>query len=495
MLFFDTKRNINFKQMKTHKILKLIVIFVLVASWIPILFVSIYSRPSADDFLYSASTHKVIQNNCLDFVGLLQAALHTDIYFYNNWQGLYTSAFVLSLQPGIYGESFYFVGCWLLILLSFVLFSYSVLTFSSFIKLSKKNVLFLALFLYCYIVQSMPYPSEGFLWFNGAWNYTPFLFASLFDLALVFNACVTKKTRYVLWACVVSLGISGGNHVTSFLNILLLLWSLQYAVFYKREHVIRIFLPLLTAILGFTVMYIAPGTSVRQEILSQNWKPDVQKTIASSIDKAIEYVEWWMSVDYLVVLLLFVLFLSCVPIRKIKIKLPSPFIVIVPIAITFVGVLCVPYYALGGFGGMRVVNIHWWVFAVLSFGLVTYVILFLRNQKNWSSSLTTKMPANKTILLSLILLSSIMFSLNRKSFCRTASGEIRRGIAQSFAHSYDDRLLQMNNQRDNNSPLVFTPLSPSGLLNVSDITKDTTDFRNKGWFRYYGVKAIVKTNP
>lgn len=481
--------------MKIHGFLNSVIKIVLIASLMPIFWVSIYSRPCADDFVYSIRTHEVIQNNCVDFVGLLQAALHTDIHFYYNWQGLYTSAFVLSLQPGIFGENCYFIGCWLLIILCFVLFLYSLLTFSSFIKLSRKNVLFLALFLYCYIIQTMPYPSEGFLWFNGAWNYTPFLFASLFNFALVFNAYVTKRTRYVLGACFVSFAISGGNHVTSLFNILILLWSLLYVIIYKRGHVIRVLCPFISAFFGFFIMFIAPGTSVRQEMLAQVWKPDVQKTIVASIDKAIEYAERWMSADFFLILLSFVIFLSFVPIKNIKIKLPSPFIVIVPVAITFIGVLCVPYYALGNFGGLRVVNIHWWVFAVLSFGMLAYVIFFLRNQKAWSPSLGAKILANKSILLSLILLSSIMFSLNKRSFCRTAVGEIRRGIAQSFAQSYDDRLLQMNNLRDNNRPIVFTPLPPSDLLNISDITEDETDFRNQGWFRYYGVKAIVQSNP
>lgn len=45
--------------------------------------------------------------NTLD---LLKTAYDTDKQFYLTWQGLYTSAFLLALQPGIFGERYYFIG-------------------------------------------------------------------------------------------------------------------------------------------------------------------------------------------------------------------------------------------------------------------------------------------------------------------------------------------------------------------------------------------------
>ena len=66
---------------------------------LPVLVLAVFARPSADDFIYAARTHAVVQQYGLDLPRLLRAAWDTNIYYYENWQGLYVSGFTLAFQP------------------------------------------------------------------------------------------------------------------------------------------------------------------------------------------------------------------------------------------------------------------------------------------------------------------------------------------------------------------------------------------------------------
>lgn len=86
---------------------------------IPVFVIAMYNRPSADDYVYAAQTYGVVQQSGADWPKLLQTALDTDLYFYNNWQGLYISAFLLALQPGIFDGRWYAVTTFIIVLLIF----------------------------------------------------------------------------------------------------------------------------------------------------------------------------------------------------------------------------------------------------------------------------------------------------------------------------------------------------------------------------------------
>ena len=73
----------------------LMIIFML-----PIVLISIYSRPLVDDFNYAIIVHEYVKNGNWNIFGLINKAVDAVMYYYYNWQGTYTSAFVMSLQPG-----------------------------------------------------------------------------------------------------------------------------------------------------------------------------------------------------------------------------------------------------------------------------------------------------------------------------------------------------------------------------------------------------------
>ena len=103
---------------------KWIVLAAMALAVVPFLLISIYSRPCVDDFSYSVSLYHMVQSGSGNLFALLKEAARVDIHYYHSWQGLYTSAFVLALQPGIFGERYYFIGTVLLmVLMVFVMYN------------------------------------------------------------------------------------------------------------------------------------------------------------------------------------------------------------------------------------------------------------------------------------------------------------------------------------------------------------------------------------
>ena len=48
---------------------------------LPVLVLAVFARPSADDFIYAARTHAVVQQYGLDLARLLRAAWDTNVYY------------------------------------------------------------------------------------------------------------------------------------------------------------------------------------------------------------------------------------------------------------------------------------------------------------------------------------------------------------------------------------------------------------------------------
>ena len=95
-------------QEKRNIYIYIILSILLLISIIPLVCISIYSRPSYDDFSYATVLYNYIKSGNWNIFGLIKMAIEVDIHFYNNWQGLYTSAFILSLEPGILLALYYY---------------------------------------------------------------------------------------------------------------------------------------------------------------------------------------------------------------------------------------------------------------------------------------------------------------------------------------------------------------------------------------------------
>ena len=196
-----------------RKHFNLILVIAFIIMIIPFVIISIYSRPSADDFVYSSDTYHLIQSGNWNILDLAKQAFETDVYYYNNWQGLYTSAFVLALQPGIFGEKLYFLGSIFLFILMYFCLYFGLKNINYVLKL-RFNLWFSALFLLSFFAIGMPDMLQGIYWFNGAWNYIPFFFLTFLNVSILFRYIFAEGNNgwLIVGSSVLSFLISGGNH-------------------------------------------------------------------------------------------------------------------------------------------------------------------------------------------------------------------------------------------------------------------------------------------
>lgn len=456
----------------------------------PLFFISVYNRPSADDFSYAILTHEAVQQGG-GILSILRAALLTDIDYYFHWQGLYTSAFLLSLQPAIFGESYYCLTAPIIFLISYLFLWGAVhIVLKHLLNTTRCFSAIWAFWITAVIFASMPGVTEGLYWFNGAMNYTPWAFADCLIIALVFEAYYLQgRRKTVIVACTSLLAfiVSGGNHVTAFENILLLLTaSVVLLIFAKKKYSL---FPLACAVFGFLIMYVAPGTAIRQDCLP---KATVLMTLAASLVYTFKQVNEWFNLSWLLLLLS----LTPVLLEIIKKFPPNRFhrFPALELILSF-GLLCamhcVPYYASSYFGFPRLTNVVWIAFLVCSIFDYALVLGYLYTTKLVDIPRLQKLWTRDKWMqpLALLICTAVIFC---GANSLTASIELMNGKAASYASEMDERIARF---RGPENTIVVPPIkNQTSILFFSDITSDPEIWPNNSIGEYYGGKSIARAS-
>ena len=466
------------KKFKQSKSLYIALSILLLISIIPLVYISFHSRPSADDFNYSTDVYHYLSSGNWSIFGLIKKAIEVDIFYYNNWQGLYTSAFILALQPSIFGEKYYCIGAILLLIISFLCILYLLKTIFKILKLDKQY-LFLSIFIFVFLFQQLPDIKEGLYWFNGAWNYMPFFFLSLVNIGLCLKYIfIEQKNRYLILSCLLSFAISGGNHVTSFMNILLLIFIGIYALSKKKG---LICISLVVAIIGFILMYMAPGTAIRQAYFTN---PSIFDTLKQTFIRSFGFTSQYTTRNCVFYILAIVLF-SILVYQKEYFKdyyfRYSPILYLFTAWIILCGMLAVPYYAMGFFGQGRVRDVVW-LFEAFSITLITiyttwYLLYRYFEVKNIKNDLFVNL-----LFVGLVLISAYWLNCNYME----AFKELTSGQALVFSNAYDERIDKIKNS---NGEVYVNSLPESSLLKHSDLSSDDS-WINSSFMNYYGISEV-----
>lgn len=344
---------------------------------VPVFVLAAFARPSADDFIYAARTHAVIQQYGFDLPRLLKAAWDTNVYYYENWQGLYVSGFTLAFQPAIFGNKWYgFTIICVLLPLFFCLYALARCVVLRLAPAQKRLPWALALLLTFAFIEGMPAPVEGLYWFNGAMNYLPYFSLAVLNAGLAFALCFRtqlgrgKITLFIAAGCLSSLVIGGGHQVAGLLNALVLLLATVLCA--RRRNFCQ--LPaFLAAAAGLLVNVLAPGTRVRTSGFAGAGL--IEATVKSFILAAMEWIRW------LDVPLLCLLALLALPLLHLARSTVLPDRVFrrpwLGAAVTFVlmwAMIFLPSYTMGGIGAGRLLNVVWMTFVL---GLAATELLLL----------------------------------------------------------------------------------------------------------------------
>lgn len=479
-------------------------VLLIVVLLLPVAALALYARPSADDYVYAARTHAVVQQFGLDLPRLLAAAWQTTVYFFQNWQGLYVSGFLLALQPAIFGNQWYGLTLLCVLLpLFFCLYATARLVVLRLEPAQKRLPLALAVLILFAFVEGMPSPVEGLYWFNGAMNYLPYFAFAVLNAGLAFSLSLhtpLPRRRQVLLAVtgvVLSLVIGGGHQVVGELNLLVLLLVVVLSGRRKRFWSCP---ALLAAGLGLLINVTAPGTRVRTEGFAQ---AGFGEAVAKSFVLAIMQGIRWLDVPLLCLLLLLAL-----PLRRLaQSQTLSDSVFRHPwsgLAGTFVlvwAMIFLPSYTMGGIGAGRLLNVVWMTFVL---GLsVSEFLLFGWLERVHGFSL---MPAEHFLMRHARILPKLAVAMivcmacigshtvkegqdNYFATSLEAAYELANGQAARFAAALDEREATL--QDETQSEVAITPLAAEDrpwLLYYTDVSVGPDLW---GLTPYYGKDSVV----
>ena len=277
-------------------------VIVYAVSLIPIFAASVYAFPQADDWSYSWRTHLAwLDTHSLPEV--LKGAAAAVAEAYMNWQGTFSSIFLMSLQPGIWGECFYaavpFLMCGLLTFATlFFLFYVLKGTDRSCQVIFSMAVLWLT-------VQEIRCKPAAFYWYNGAVHYiVPYCFFLILTVLILKNLR-REKTGWIsfLFSLLLAVMIGGGNLVTALLTFVCLGGGLLFLIVIKRRRRLWcVAAPLVVNAAAFGVNILAPGNWLRQDVAGEPSNPVI--SVLRSFYYGFFYIGEWTDETVLLMILL-----------------------------------------------------------------------------------------------------------------------------------------------------------------------------------------------
>lgn len=461
-------------------------VLIFAISILPIVILGKYNRPSADDFSYSASVFTTISQGG-DIFDVLKSALLQDINTWFTWQGLYVSAFFAALQPGVFGEKYYALTTIILLAIMGSALYISLRIVRKRLVGNTKLSGFYSLLFVGIIVAGMPSALEGLYWYNGAMNYLPFVFLVILNMSLIVEFFFKEKVRWIVLSIVLSFVISGGNHVTSFLNILLLTLIAIGCSFRKRY---AIWSTWVSAVVGFALMYMAPGTKVRADLFE---KHSVIETIMESSIHAVMELGSWVNLQLFCIILTLLPFMYKVVLHnKFKKVFFHPLYLVSITMVILIGLFCVPYYAVGYFGAGRLKNVIWVSFIFFILINISYLLCWINNKYISFVDNENIMTFGKKIYrkygLVLVICCCMFGNFGKYSVSNSfeAMDEVMTtGEAMQYAEEMDARYYELKNS--DKELIYFDELTcEPELLLFSDIGKDCNEWPNWAVTQYYG---------
>jgi len=453
---------------KTSFIFKYDVYIILLGGFtiLPLLVISYFNQPSADDYCYAAKAQSL---------GFWNA----QIDFYRGWSGRYLSTALLSFDILVKGKIILYklFPIALILLLSKSVFNLVSLVFTS---ISKKNrYVITSLFITAYFVQ-MPNISEGLFWYAGSVTYQLSNIISVLLICSLISLLRYKKVKHLFFAIIYVILLIGTNETTMIMWAVTLAFIFLYKAILDKKisyHLILIIIIVLTFSLA---VILAPGNSVRGAFFSESHQ--FFNSIFQSLRALVINTIKWAPLLCLLTVLFFSNLKGNVGIVSSKILKANPFLVFLVVCmVSFLGFF-ISFWSMGNAPPSRTVNVICFYF-MLGF-LYTMFLLFIKFEKE----IVLLKLINKKVkyVLMFIVLGSIM-SFNN---IRGVYVDLLSGTAYLYNLEMEERYQIIQN---NSSMILSIPSLKNKpvTLFVSDISADPENWRNECYGAYFSEKVIV----
>lgn len=351
-------------------------------SIIPLLLLGRYNVMGIDDYDYGRQVHDTWMATG-SFMQSMQTAWRQSMEFYQNWQGTYTSCFLMALCP----MNFKYEIAWVIPVLMIGIFTVSTFMLGGHIlrrwmgadKAESGFVMFALLFMFYQVMES---PFEGIYWYNGALHYV--LMESVLFLNLTaISACIwsNKKlttTLLCIASAVLSVIVGGGNLVTGLQAEIMMALFILYAAVINRRKLIMTVIPFVTGSAGFLFNIVAPG-NVQRSSLDMNSGCSAVMSVLLSFYYTVAFIIRWTPAFVILIWLLLLPVMWKIA-RQSKKSFRHPVYVTLGAVCLLAAMFTPTLYALGMVGLSRVDNIIQMVYYLCLIIVTVYWLGYLTHR-------------------------------------------------------------------------------------------------------------------
>lgn len=486
-----------------------LIVLAFLTTLLPIFSISIYDQPSADDYVYGLLTRQTWESTGSVFQTLL-TAWNQMVHSYMTWDGNFFATFLGALQPSVFGL-YHWVPVIMVLSVIFGTFFFLKVLLENYLNADRNTTIFIGCALLILELQFLPSAVQGLYWFDGAVSYT-FIYAmslTLFALLLIYYQKRPVRHKYLALAsaCILGFLISGGNFISSLVNLILLAAMATILWYRKNTHCFGTVLVFVFSLVGLFISALAPGNGVRQAdtLKTLASQPSPISAILQSFQYAGQYFLQWMSIP--VMAGIFILSVLLVKLAyKSHFSFRYPFAVLILAFCVFAAGFTPPIYALGA-GSLiwetRIMNILYFNFLWLWCFMLFYISgwIFHRRPKNKKAQNGINRARLKKLALRPVYYSSaaiILFVLTlpmAKTPVTSLSAlqSLVDGSASQYALEAKERKEIYQNQSINHADVLAYTVKPY-VLYYDDIKTDKNDWRNISVARYYNKGSVAIRN-
>ncbi len=456
-----------------------IILGVLLFCILPFFLLFFYCHPSGDDFSYA-------------MLGTKQPLLPALADEYNLWNGRFTSNVFVLKSPLIYRVNW--LVSYRFSMLAIFLFSICTLYFffTYFFKnvISKKQILAISFFFMLLDLFQMPILSEGTYWYTGVVTYQVANSIMLFYLIglhkfLNLTNGLSKIGLFVILFILLIL-LSGFNEV---IMLLLLVFHLVVGIHFfvkKNKNTSWISGLLLASIIGFSIVYFAPGNKVREAYFigeSHRFYHSFTSTLLQTLRFGFE----WLSSGVILLVSLIYIPISKNLSKHVDLFKNNFFInkwvsLVALVSVLFISIFPA-YWSTGIMGQHRTVNTAYFYFLFLWFINLT---IWTNKSLFFQKLEVKKSMMNYCLVISLVLMCGTGNTFNAwKDLISSQASNFDTELNQRY-----QRLNSFSKSADEIQTLPKLKSHPVSLF-IYDITNDPKYFPNTCYKSYWNLKSYI----
>ena len=474
---------------------------------LPMLIIARYNVPCADDYSYGLYTHLAWERSH-SLLEVLKEGAHTVGNYYSGWQGTYSAVFVFSIQPAIFGEEWYPLTTYivLLSLCGGITYLFAVVVRRILNAAWYQTGIVIAV-LVAVCTQLLPSPVQAFYWYNGSAYYTFFfgislvLYAKVLTYIRLSDAAAlspAKRTFRLLSLSVLSVIIAGSNYVTALTTAILYVCVLVLMLVQKKYSCLSLAIPFGVFIAGFAISVLVPGNSVRQAAFQD--RPSALASIVLSFGTAAKYADGWLTPS-LVFLIIFLAPLLYRIAAGTKYSYSHPILILSGSFCLFAAMFCPTIYAMGTTGPERLLNIIYFAFVILLILNLFYILgwcrraaekrgLYAKTEEPESKSERQEYSVAFLFVVFMLFLSGSMIAESHHYTSSNAMRALLQGEASTYYSIAKERQELLNDESQQDVVLPGYSVRP-WVLYFDDITTDPSDWKNVAMSNYFQKNSVV----